>query len=175
MKGLDFSIMYFSSDENSDGTDKYEFLKESIQFVDKSGFKAVWLPERHFNQFGGIFPSPALLSAAMAMITKNVRLRSGSVILPLHHPIRVAEEWSVTDNLSNGRIDIAFTTGWNARDFVIAPEAYPERVKLTHERIETIQKLWAGKSVDFLDGNNEKQSTKIYPPPIQKKLNIWIT
>ena len=70
----------------------------------RNGFKAVWTPERHFHAFGGLYPNPAVTSAAVAAITTRVRVRAGSVVLPLHNPIRVAEEWAVVDNLSQGRV-----------------------------------------------------------------------
>lgn len=167
--------MYFSASENNGQGDKYHFLKETIRKADELGFKAAWLPERHFNPFGGIFPNPAQLCAAMAMITKKIRLRSGSIILPLHHPLRVAEEWSVADNLSAGRVDLSVTSGWNARDFVIMPGNFKSKDPYTTEGIETLLKLWAGERVLFEDGDGAMRETRIYPSPVQKKLNIWIT
>lgn len=172
---MDLSVMYFSCQENDSHGGRYDFLKETIQQADERGFKAAWLPERHFNPFGGIFPNAAQLCAAMAMITKQIRLRSGSVILPLHHPAQLAEEWSVADNLSNGRVDLSITPGWNARDFIMMPGNYQSREELTSEGVETLLELWRGETVSFKDGNGELQETKIYPAPVQKQLNIWLT
>src|SRR5207253_3560653 len=126
-KQLDFSLFYFSSDERSAGDDKYRLLMEGARFADRAGFTAVWTPERHFHAFGGLYPNPSVISAALAAITERIRIRAGSVVLPLHHPVRVAEEWSVVDNLSRGRVGLSFAAGWHADDFIFAPERYAAR------------------------------------------------
>jgi acyl-CoA synthetase (AMP-forming)/AMP-acid ligase II len=107
----DFSLFYFASDASQDG-DKYRLLLDGARFGDENGFCAVWTPERHFHAFGGIYPNPSVISAAIAATTKNIGIRAGSCVLPLHHPVRVAEEWSVVDNLSGGRVGISFAAGW---------------------------------------------------------------
>ena len=56
--------------------------------------------------------TPASAAAAIAAVTKNIRIRAGSCVSPLHHPVRIAEEWGLVDNLSNGRVDISFAAGW---------------------------------------------------------------
>ena len=71
---------------------------------------------------------------------------AGSVVLPLHNPIRVAEEWSVVDNLSNGRVGLSFASGWHARDFVLQPENFKNRRELMANGIETVKALWRGES-----------------------------
>ncbi len=108
---MDFSLFYFASAAQTAAEDSYRLLIEGAKFADRHGFKAVWTPERHFHSFGGLFPNPSLTSAAIAAITERVQIRAGSVVLPLHHPVRVAEEWAVVDNLSNGRVGISFASG----------------------------------------------------------------
>ena len=101
---MKFSLFFFSHDASKGTENKYRLLMESARFADVNDFSAVSTPERHFQDFGGLYPNPSVLSAALAMNTKNIDIRAGSVALPLHNPIRVAEEWSVVDNLSNGRV-----------------------------------------------------------------------
>ena len=112
-RSVDFSLFFFSADGTAAGSEKYKLLMDAAHFADTNGFKAVWTPERHFQAFGGLYPNPSVLSAALAVSTKNVQIRAGSVVVPLHHPIRIAEEWALVDNLSNGRTGIAFATGWH--------------------------------------------------------------
>ena len=123
-KPIDFSLFYFASDARQSDQDKYRLLKEGAQFADRHGFAAVWTPERHFHAFGGLYPNPSVTSAALAVLTERVQIRFGSVVLPLHDPIRVAEEWAVVDNLSNGRVGLSFASGWHPDDFVFKPEHY---------------------------------------------------
>src|SRR6185503_19770559 len=104
-------------------------------------FTAVWLPERHFHAFGGPFPAPSVLAAALAIVTRRIGIRAGSVVLPLHHPARVAEEWAVVDNLSGGRVGVSFASGWHVDDFVFAPEAYERRHDVTRRDLDVVRRL----------------------------------
>lgn len=174
-KAIEFSLLYFSSDSTELRDDKYQLLLEGGKFADKNSFHAVWIPERHFHHFGGLYPEPAILGSALAMVTEQIRIRPGSVVLPLHNPIRVAEQWSVVDNLSEGRVDISFARGWNPNDFVLHPENYSNRTQIMFDGIETVQKLWQGQSVFLPNGNEEKTEIRIYPSPKQSRLPIWIT
>lgn len=148
---------------------------EAAAFADRHGFTAIWTPERHFHEFGGIFPNPSLLGAFLAARTTHVRIRAGSVVLPLHNPIRIAEEWSVVDNLSGGRVDLGFAVGWHPNDFVLEPDHYHERVRLTFDGIDTVRRLWRGGHYVGSNGFGEPTSVNIYPAPIQKELPVWVT
>ncbi len=174
-KPIDFSLLFFSSNEAEFKDDKYQLLVEASKFADRHGFRAVWLPERHFHQVGGLFPNPAVLCAALAMITQQIRLRAGSVVLPLHHPVRVAEEWSVVDNLSRGRVDISFARGWNPNDFVLSPESFSSDNKLLLSRIETVRRLWRGETISLPNAQGEMTEIRIYPLPMQSELSVWLT
>ena len=134
---MDFSLFYFSGDEaESSGSDKYRLLLDGARFADAHGFRAVWTPERHFHAFGGLYPQPAVTGAAVAAITERVGIRAGSVVMPLHHPIRVAEAWSIVDNLSNGRVGISIASGWQPNDFVLMPENFADAKEVMFDGIE---------------------------------------
>ena len=171
---VDFSLFYFSS-QTSDEQNKYELVMQSAKFADEHQFKALWLPERHFHEFGGIFPNPSVLAASVATISKQIAIRSGSVVLPLHDTIRVAEEWSVVDNISRGRVGLSIASGWHVDDFVLQPENYKKRHEIMYEQIEELRGIWRGDSVRRLNGNAKSVELDIYPKPIQSELPIWIT
>jgi natural product biosynthesis luciferase-like monooxygenase protein len=173
-RSLDFSLFYFASDERDNG-DKYKLLLEGAKFADRNKFTAIWTPERHFHAFGGQFPNPAITSAALAMITENVQIRAGSVVLPLHDPIRVAEEWAVVDNLSHGRAGISVASGWHDRDFVFAPDNYTERKAIMRRDLEVVRALWRGESVQRRNGSGQNVSVSIFPRPVQPELPVWVT
>ena len=86
--------MFYFASATTDGDIGYRLLLEGARFADRNGFEAVWTPERHFHPFGGIYPNPAIAGAAIAMTTERVAIRAGSVVLPLHSPITVTEDWS---------------------------------------------------------------------------------
>ncbi|KXU32649.1 hypothetical protein A0J57_08855 [Sphingobium sp. 22B] len=169
-----FSLFYFASDEASSGSDKYRLLLEGARFADTHGFAALWTPERHFHAFGGLYPNPAVTGAALAAITSRVQIRGGSVVLPLHHPARVAEEWSVVDNISNGRVGIAFASGWQPNDFLLRPEAYADRNAGLLRDMETVRALWRGETRRF-DGPVGPAEVRTLPRPVQPELPCWIT
>ena len=172
---VSFSLFYFASDEGEHAEDKYRLLFEGVRFADQHGFEAVWTPERHFHAFGGLYPNPAVASAAIAAMTKNVAIRAGSCVVTLHHPIRVAEDWALVDNLSKGRVGIAFAAGWHARDFVLRPESFADRKHGMFTAIKQVQALWRGETVEFPGHDGKPVPIRTLPRPVQKTLPSWIT
>jgi natural product biosynthesis luciferase-like monooxygenase protein len=174
-KGMDFSLFYFASDDNTGGDDIYELLLEGARFADEHGFSAVWTPERHFHAFGGTYPNPSVTSAAIAAITRRVEIRAGSVVIPLHDPLRVAEEWAMVDNLSKGRVAISFASGWHANDFVLAPDVYENRHEVMYRNIELVRRLWRGEPVMRRTGAGNEIEVRIHPRPVHPELRFWLT
>ena len=172
---MDFSLFYFAADAGEASENKYRLLLEGARYADQHGFSAVWTPERHFHAFGGLYPNPAVTSAAVAAITSRVQIRAGSVVLPLHNPIRVAEEWSVVDNLSQGRVGLSFASGWHANDFALMPQNYKERKEVMVRGIDTIRRLWRGEAVEAESGNGAEIEVRIFPAPLQREPQIWLT
>ena len=172
---IEFGAFYFSSDESEGLANKYQLLLDGARFADRNGFTSVWTPERHFHAFGGLYPNPSVTSAALATITENVRLNAGSCVSPLHSPIRIAEEWSVVDNLSNGRVGLSFASGWQPNDFVLRPQTYERRREQMLEDIETVRGLWRGESRSFENGQGKEIDVSILPRPVQPELPVWVT
>jgi natural product biosynthesis luciferase-like monooxygenase protein/non-ribosomal peptide synthase protein (TIGR01720 family) len=114
-------------------------------------------------------------SAAIAAITERVGIRAGSVVLPLHSTLRVAEEWSVVDNLSRGRVGISVASGWHANDFVLAPGNYADRRERMYREVETLRRLWRGEALTCRGGEGREVAVKILPRPVQAELPVWIT
>lgn len=171
---LDMGLALWGSDAGP-GPRKYELMLESAKFADAHGFCAVHTPERHFGAFGGPFPNPSVTGAAIAAVTKRVQIRASSCVLPLHHPIRVAEEWAVVDNISNGRVGVSFASGWQPNDFVIRPEAFADAKKAMFENADIVRKLWRGESVEFENPHGKRVPTATLPRPVQEDLPTWIT
>ncbi|GLZ29516.1 siderophore biosynthesis protein [Lentzea sp. NBRC 105346] len=170
---MDFSLFYFAHD--SSDNDRYRLLLDGATFADTHGFTAVWTPERHFHPFGGLYPNPSVTAAAIAGRTERVAIRAGSVVAPLHHPARIAEEWSMVDNLSGGRVGIAFASGWNADDFVLNPSTFSSRRSSVQDAVRDVRRLWRGEPVPFPNGLGEVVDVRVYPRPVQAELPVWIT
>ncbi|WP_265736797.1 non-ribosomal peptide synthetase [Actinacidiphila yeochonensis] len=173
----EFSLFYFASDSSRllPGPEQYRLLMEGARFGDEQGFSAVWLPERHFHAFGGSFPAPSVLAAAVATATRNIGIRAGSVVMPLHHPVRVAEEWSVVDNLSGGRVGLSFASGWHMDDFVLAKDAYEDRQIRTLQGLDEVRRLWRGDRLAFEGPGGRSVEVGVLPRPVQDELPVWLT
>ena len=173
--GMEFSLYYWGNDDGA-GPAKYQLLLDGARFADQHGFTAVWTPERHFHAFGGPYPNPSVTGAAVAAVTKNIAVRAGSCVAPLHHPARIAEEWAVIDNLTNGRAGIAMASGWQPEDFVLRPEnTPPANRKALFDSIETVRRLWRGEAVSFPQQSGEMLPVITQPRPVQKELPVWVT
>jgi natural product biosynthesis luciferase-like monooxygenase protein/amino acid adenylation domain-containing protein len=171
----EFGLFYFADASQDQEGELYRLYVEGAKFADKNGFAAVWTPERHFTKVAAAFPNPSVLSAALAMVTERIQLRAGSVVLPLHHPLRVAEEWSVVDHLSRGRIGIAFASGWVPEDFVLAPDAYSDRFQIMLDGVAKVRSLWRGETLEARNGAGHPTQVRLLPKPIQPDLPTWIT
>ncbi|UOA26822.1 MupA/Atu3671 family FMN-dependent luciferase-like monooxygenase [Pseudosulfitobacter sp. DSM 107133] len=173
--GLKFGLYYWGNDGGVTA-DKYHLLLEGAKFADANGFTSLWTPERHFHAFGGSYPNPAVTGAAVAAVTRNLDVRAGSCVAPLHHPARIAEEWAVIDNLTGGRAGIAFASGWQPDDFVLRPENTPPANKpALYSTLEQVRALWRGEEVSFATQSGAPHSVMTYPRPVQAELPVWVT
>ncbi|QJB38093.1 amino acid adenylation domain-containing protein [Chitinophaga oryzae] len=171
---VDFSLFFFSSYDHG-SANKYDLLQSSVRYADEHGFRAVWTPERHFHEFGGLYPNPSVIGAALAVSTRRLEIRSGSVVAPLHDTVRIAEEWAVVDNLSGGRVGLSFAPGWNANDFVLSSTPYASRHQRMYEQIAEVRRLWEGGSITRTNGFGQEVSLQVYPRPVQATLPVWVT
>lgn len=173
-KSMQFGLFMWGNDD-APGSSKYKLMIEGSKYFDENDFDAVWTPERHFSAFGGPYPNPAVTSAAIAAITKKIKIRSGSIVSPLHHPVRIAEDWAVVDNLSDGRVGLSFAAGWQPNDFIIKPENHKNNKNIMLEQIETVKKLWRGEKVAFENPMGNMVDIETLPRPVQKELPVWLT
>ncbi|WP_239481437.1 MupA/Atu3671 family FMN-dependent luciferase-like monooxygenase [Streptomyces sp. CS014] len=155
--------------ERAGTPEAYDALFETVRFADEHGFSSVWLPERHFDSFGGLFPNPSVLASVVARETGRIRINAGSVVLPLHDPVRVAEEWSVVDNLSGGRVGIGCATGWHARDFALHPDRFADRRRIAFDHLDEVRRLWRGEAVRRRTGEGAEAEIRIRPRPVQEE------
>ncbi len=173
--GMEFSLFFWGNDDGP-GRQKYRLLLEGAAFADTHGFTAIWTPERHFHAFGGPYPNPAVTGAAVAAMTKNLQIRAGSCVLPLHHPARVAEEWAVIDNLTDGRAGIAVASGWHPDDFILRPEATPPANKPAMlAAMDQLRRLWRGEEVEFPRADGSLHAVISQPRPVSPELPLWLT
>ncbi|WP_433528506.1 type I polyketide synthase [Micromonospora sp. CA-263727] len=170
------SVFFFSASEGQDAASDYQLVLDAARLADRLGFEAIWTPERHFHRFGALYPNPAVLGAALAASTERIHIRAGSVVLPLHHPLRLVEDWSIVDVMSGGRTGISFAPGFHPLDFVLAPERFEDRRQHFARDVDLVRRLWRGESMeDVPAGGGARVSVVAYPSRVQPELPLWIT
>src|SRR6185436_1612530 len=87
-----------------------------VDFAERHGFESVWVTEHHFSGYGSI-GAPSVYAAGIAQRTRRLRIGYGVAVMPLHHPLRLAEEISWVDHLSEGRLAVGVGPGFSAFEF----------------------------------------------------------
>jgi len=149
-------------------------IAEEALHADKLGMHSAWIGEHHFNSLG-VLSSPDLVLAHIAARTKRIRLAPAVTVLPLHHPIRVAEQWATLDLLSNGRVDFAAGRGYDRREYLPFHVSFEDNQTIFDEGLEVVRKLWAaddrishhGKHYSFDD-------VRITPKPVQRPIPAYV-
>lgn len=170
---MKLGLMFFAG--GVEGERPYQLLLDAARLADDLGLVAVWTPERHFHPFGGLYPNPAVTGAAVATVTTRIRIRAGSLIAPLHDVLRIVEEFAVVDNLSDGRVDVSFGSGWHPNDFALRPSAFASRRETTLTLVEEARRLWRGEGVTRTNGAGQPITVFVYPRPQQPELPVWLT
>lgn len=143
-----------------------------IVAADARGFSSAVFAEHHFLEDGWL-PRPMLLAAAAAALTKRMRVGTDIVVLPLHHPVAVAEEIVVVDILSGGRAILGVGLGWMEREFEGFGVPYTDRVAIFKSSIAAIRSLLKGETVDG-DGHYSFRGAALRPLPVSHDgIPVW--
>src|ERR671935_381956 len=111
-------------------------------YADQIGLHSAWIGEHHFNSLG-VLSCPDLVLAYIAARTQRIRLAPAVTVLPLHHPIRVAEQWATLDLLSGGRGDFAAGRGYDRREYVPLNVSFEDNQSIFEEGMGIVRRLWA--------------------------------
>ncbi len=141
-------------------------LIEQIELAEELGYDAIWLTEHHFSQYGRA-AIPALAAQAVAR-TSKIRIGAAVVVLPFHHPIRVAEDWATLDHLSGGRVDVGIGRGNQPAEFKGFGIPMSEAEQRFTEALKILKMAWTEESFSF-DGSYWKfPEITVLPKPITK-------
>lgn len=126
------------------GTTGSEIIQEALREIELSehlGFDNVWLTEHHGTAYG-LCSSPSVLAAAVAMRTRKLGIGYAANVTPLHHPLRLAEEIALVDQLSEGRVLAGFGTGYSPYEFSLYGASFDRRHQAHREILEVIVRAW---------------------------------
>lgn len=152
----------------------YKAILDQIRRAEELGYDDCWLTEHHFTD-DEYNPSLLPTAAAVAAITTKIRIGTFVLLMPFNHPVRVAEDATLVDILSNGRFDLGLGQGYSAKEFESFCMPRNERSARLAEGIDIIRRLWSEESVTF-DGRFTKiDDMRLSPRPVQKPYPpLWI-
>ena len=176
MRFAAFTTVAASSGGATNAAEMLDNLRQQTVLAEELGFEAMWLGEHHFGPYGiGDLPNPILLGADLAARTSRIRIGQMANIAPWWHPIRLAEDLAILDNMTEGRIEVGFGRGiWPYEGPQFHANADPrkdaENRELFRETIEVVRKIWSdeyfshqGENYSF-PADNTVFSHPSYPP-----------
>jgi alkanesulfonate monooxygenase SsuD/methylene tetrahydromethanopterin reductase-like flavin-dependent oxidoreductase (luciferase family) len=175
---MDFG--YFTlSDNHYEGNKRSaaQFIADILAEVlhaDRLGFHSAWIGEHHFNALG-VLSCPDLVLSYAAAQTQRIRLAPAVTVLPLHHPIRVAEQWASLDVLSGGRVDFAAGRGYDRREYQPFGADFEDNQAIFNEGMEIVRRLWdADGPISHHGRYYSFDNLEITPKPVQQSLPAYV-
>ena len=176
---MDFGYFTLSDNHYVDNRrDANTFVADIVDealYADALGMHSAWIGEHHFNSLG-ILSCPDLTLAYIAARTERIRLAPAVSVLPLHHPIRVAEQWASLDLLSGGRVDFAAGRGYDRREYEPFGVDFSDNQGIFEEGMEVVRALWEseGRRISHHGTHYRFDDVRLTPQPVQKPLPMYV-
>jgi alkanesulfonate monooxygenase SsuD/methylene tetrahydromethanopterin reductase-like flavin-dependent oxidoreductase (luciferase family) len=165
---MDFGLFFLMQrDEQWSERAVYESDLEQMLAAEALGYHSVWLAEHHFNDYG-LCPAPPVLAAFLAARSRTLRLGMGVSLLPLHHPVDLAEQLAVLDVVSGGRLDIGIGRGGTLQDYQTFQSDRADARARVEEGIALMQRAWSGAPFDFAGRFHSAERLHVRPRPVQQ-------
>ncbi len=150
-----------------------DILAEAL-YADELGYHSAWIGEHHFSTLG-VNSCPEMLLSFLAARSKTIRLAPAVTVLPIHHPIRVAEQWATLDLISGGRVDFAAGRGYDEREYIPLGGDFRNNQEIFEEGMEIVAKLWSSSEpVTHRGKHYQFEDITITPKPIQKPMSAYV-
>src|SRR5258705_291931 len=144
------------------------------QLAEANGFDSCFFGEHH-QDHDGFLPSPLIVATAVAARTTRLRVGTSVILLPLHHPVHVAEDVITLDLVSKGRVTLGVGIGYQPADFRAFSVPMEDRAGRFEESIEILRRCWAGEPFSFRGKHYTLEDVQIRPRPYQKSgPPLWI-
>lgn len=171
---IKFGLAYSIQSPNRDWSGVYDNVVEQAILAERFGFDSILISEHHLTE-DGYFPSPLVVAAGIASVTRRIRVGTAVLLVPLHHPVEVAESAAVVDVMSRGRLILGLGMGYRPEEFSLYNVPRSERGVRTDEGIRLIRKLLSEENVSFYGRFYRVEKVTITPRPVQKPSPpIWI-
>jgi alkanesulfonate monooxygenase SsuD/methylene tetrahydromethanopterin reductase-like flavin-dependent oxidoreductase (luciferase family) len=144
----------------------FEAMQSQARLAETLGFETLWAHEHH--SLGMMYPDPLMTLAAMAGHTKTIALGTNMLLLPIHHPVRVAQGCAMVDVLSHGRMRLGVANGYSRVDLRTFGVARSHRGARLTAGVKLIRALWSGREVTQEGEDFHLESFRLFPLPIQK-------
>jgi alkanesulfonate monooxygenase SsuD/methylene tetrahydromethanopterin reductase-like flavin-dependent oxidoreductase (luciferase family) len=143
-------------------------------YAETLGMHSAWIGEHHFNSLG-VLSCPDLVLAHIAARTSRIRLAPAVTVLPLHHPIRVAEQWASLDLLSGGRVDFAAGRGYDRQEYLPFAVSFEDNQSIFEEGLEVVRRLWdTGERIAHRGKHYAFEGVRITPQPVQRPIPTYV-
>jgi alkanesulfonate monooxygenase SsuD/methylene tetrahydromethanopterin reductase-like flavin-dependent oxidoreductase (luciferase family) len=146
--------------------DVYAQTMEQIAMLDRLGLDLVWFSEHHFVD-DGYLPNFVPVAGAAAAVTTRMRISTAVTLVPFAHPLRLAEDIAILDQLSGGRIELGIGLGYAPHEFRAFGIPVSHRVSLTEECIEILRLAGTGERFSFHGKRYQFDSVRVTPEPVQ--------
>lgn len=144
------------------------------QAAESNGFDSCFFGEHHQDK-DGFLPSPLIVATAVAGQTQTLNVGTSVILLPLHHPVHVAEDVTTLDIISKGRIILGVGVGYQESDFKAFSIPMTERATRFEESVEIIRQCWTGEPFSFHGKHYTMDDLQMLPRPYQKPSPpLWI-
>ena len=165
---MDFGLFFLMQrDEQWSEPAVYRSGLEQMLAAEPFGYHSVWIAEHHFNDYG-LCPAPPVLASFVAARTTTLRLGMGVSLLPLHHPVDLAEELAVLDVVSGGRLDVGIGRGGTLQDYETFQSDRGDSRARVEEGVALMQQAWAGAPFDFAGRFHSASRLHVRPRPVQR-------
>jgi alkanesulfonate monooxygenase SsuD/methylene tetrahydromethanopterin reductase-like flavin-dependent oxidoreductase (luciferase family) len=145
----------------------YRRALERIEIMDQGGYHAVWLAEHHFNTYS-VCPSTTLMGMHVAARTKRLRIGTAVTLAGFYHPLRLAEELALLDNLSGGRLDWGAGRGYDATEFRAFDVRVEDSAARMKECVDIVLAAWRDGRVNHRGAHWQFEDIEVLPKPAQK-------
>jgi len=152
----------------------YRLMLDQMVEAEKLGFDHIWLTEHHFTE-DAYNPASLSMAAAIAAVTKTIRIGTFVLLMPLIHPVRAAEDIVLADILSDGRFDIGVGQGYTHEEFNAFGVKRKERGSRLTEGVNLMRRLFSEENVTFEGKFTQTYNMTLSPRPVQKPHPpIWV-